>query len=57
MLSSVMYKSKFRMGNMPLSRVLMITCEMFLKSHLGNARSITLISSGRGRVDGLGDEL
>ena len=57
MISSVMYKSKFRMGNMPLSRVLMITCEMFLKSHLGNARSITLISSGRGRVDGLGDAL
>ena len=50
-----MYKNKFRMGDMILIRVLMITCEMFLRDHLKNTSSISLIGSDRGRVDGIGD--
>ena len=53
MMSSVMYKSKFRMVKMILRRVLVIPCEMFLRSHLRNTRSIALLGSGRGRVCGL----
>ena len=55
--SSVMYKNKFRMGDMILIRVLMITCEMFLRDHLKNTSSISLIGSDRGRVDGIGDAI
>ena len=54
---SVMYKSKFRMMEMTLRRVLMTPCEMFLSSHLRNTRRISLLGSGRGRFDGLGDAL
>ena len=54
---SVMYKCKFRMGDMTLRRVVMIPCEMFLRYHLRSTRSIALLESGRGRVDGLMDTL
>ena len=57
MIISIMYKSKFRMGNMILRRVIMIPCEMFFWDHLRNTRIISLIGSGRGRVGGLGDVL
>ena len=55
MMSSIMYHSKFRTGNMILRSVLMIMCEMFLMDHLRNTRSIDMLASGRGRVCGLGD--
>ena len=35
----------------------MIPCEIFLRNHLRDTRSIDLIGSVRGRVSGLGDEL
>ena len=57
MMSSVMYKSKFRMRYMILRKVLVITCEMFLGDHLRNTRIIDLLGSGRGIFGGLGDEL
>ena len=52
---SVMYNSKLRMGDMTLMRVLMIPCNMLLRSNLRSTRIISLIGSGRGRVrvDGL----
>ena len=53
----VMYKSKFRMGDMILRRVLMIPCGVLLRSHLRNKRRIYVLGSGRGRVDGLGKAL
>ena len=55
MMSRVMYKSKFRMGGMIIKRVIMIPCEILLKSHLVNTRIISLLGSGRDRVYGLGD--
>ena len=57
MSSSFMYKINFRMGDMVLRGVLMITCEVFLRYHFVNTRSITLLGSGRGGVDGLGGEI
>ena len=57
MMSSVMYKSKLKMGEKILRRVLMMPCEMFLREHLSNTRIIDLIGNVRGRVDGLGDTL
>ena len=57
MISSLMYKSKFSMGNIILGRVLMITCKMFLRTHLRNTSSIAMIVSVRGRVGSLGDSL
>ena len=51
MSSSVVYKSKLIMGVMPLRRVLIITCEMFLSSQLRSTRRIAILVSGRGRVD------
>ena len=42
---------------MILSGVLMVPCEMFLRSHLSNASSITLLDSDRGIVDGLVDTI
>ena len=57
MSSSVIYKSKFRMGYITLSGVLMIPCEILLRSHFRNTRSIDIIVSGRGVVYGLGDAL
>ena len=56
-MSSLMCNSKFSMGGMIISRVLIITCEMFLKTHLSNTSSISLIGGGRGRVGGLGGAL
>ena len=56
-MSSAMYKSKFRVGDMILGRLLMIPCEMFLRNHLRNTISISLLESGRGRADGLGGAL
>ena len=57
MMSSVMYKSKFRMRVMILRRVLVVFCEMFFRVHSRNIGSIFLLGSGRGRVDGLGGAL
>ena len=48
-----MYKSKFSLGDMTLSRVLMIPCQMVLRTHLRNTMSIVMLVSGRGVVDGL----
>ena len=45
------------MGKKIIRRVLMMSCVVLLKSHLRIARSIALLVSGRGRVDGLGDAL
>ena len=57
MISSVMYNSRFRMGNMILRRVLVIPCEMFLSRHLRNTGRIALLGNIRDRVGGLGDAL
>ena len=57
MMISVMYKSKSRMGDMTLRRFLMIKCEMFLRENLRSTSRTALLSSGRGIVYGLGDEL
>ena len=54
---SVIYNIKFRKGNMILGRVLIIPCEILLRDQLRNTRSIDLLVSGRGRVDGLEDAL
>ena len=35
----------------------MMTCEVFLGDNLSHIRSIAMLDSGRGRVDGLGDSL
>ena len=35
----------------------MMPCEMILRAHLGNIRSITLLGSVRGIFGGLGGEL
>ena len=56
MKSSVIYKSKFRIGDITLRRVLIIPCEIFLKSHLRSTRRIDWIDSGRGRADVCGEE-
>ena len=53
----IIYKSNFNMGKMILRRVLMITCEMFLRDHLMNTRIIYLLGSGGGIFGGLGDAL
>ena len=57
MMRSVMQKSDFRMGENILRRVLVIPCVVFFRDHLRSVRSIFLLGSGRGRVDGLGDAL
>ena len=54
---SVIYKGKFRMGDMTLRRFLMIPCEILLRSHLSYTSIIYLLGSGRGRVDDLGYSL
>ena len=54
---SVIYKGKFRMGDMTLRRFLMITCDMFLREHLSNIRRIYLLGSVMGIVDSIGDEI
>ena len=35
----------------------MIICDILLRDHFGSNSSIALVGSGRGIVDGLGDEL
>ena len=57
MKSSVMYKNKFMMGDITLRRLLMIPCDMFLRDHCSNTRSIDMLGSVRVRVDSIGDEL
>ena len=54
MRSSVMYRSKLRMGDMNLIKFLIITCDMLLRVHLRSSRSTALLGSGSGRVDGCG---
>ena len=56
-ISSVIYNSKFNMGEKIIRRVLMIPYMVFLRYHLSNSRSINLIDSGRDRVGGLWDAL
>ena len=55
-MSSVIYKSKFSMGNVILSRDLMIPYEMFLRDHSSNTRIIAFLGIDRGRVGGLRDK-
>ena len=57
MMSSVMYKSKLKMGGGVLIRVLMFPCEVYLRAHLSNSRGIALVFSGKGGVGVLGDAL
>ena len=56
-MSSLIYTSKFRMGDMILSRIIMITREMFLRTNFSNTIRIAVLDSGRDRVGGLGDLL
>ena len=57
MMKSLMCKSKWRMVENILSRVLMMPCAVFLRDLLSSARSISMLNSGRGIVDGLCDAL
>ena len=57
MTSSVMYKSQFRMGDMTRRRVFMITCEMLFNVHFRSTKIISLLFSGRGRFDGIGNAI
>ena len=57
MMRSVMCKSNLRMGENILRRVLMMLCAVFFRAHLRSARSIALLGSGRGVVDGPGDTI
>ena len=52
---SLMCKSKLKMGENIFRRVLRIPYEMFLRYHLKDARTITLLVSVQGRFGGLGD--
>ena len=54
MRSSVMYNGKFRMGDINLSRVTMITCYTLLRSYLRSASIVSMIGSYRGGFYGLG---
>ena len=54
---SVMYKSKFRMRGITLSRFIIIPFVIFLRGHLRDTRIISLLGSGRDKFDGIGDEL
>ena len=57
LISKIIYKIKFSIGDIIFRGVLMIPCEMLWRYHLINVRSIYLLGSGRGRVGGLGDEI
>ena len=57
MISIVMYKSKFRVGDMILRRVLVMLFEIFFRTHLINISIVALLGICRGRVGGLGDAL
>ena len=54
MMSSVIKRSKFRKGDMILSRVQGIPCEIILRNHLSNIRRTFLLEIGRGTFCGLG---
>ena len=54
MMSSVMYTSKFSMGDIIIRIVLMIPCEMFMMARSRSISSIAKLGSGGGRVDGCG---
>ena len=57
MISSVMYKSKLSMWDIILRRVLMIPCEILLRTQLRNTSIIALLGSGRGIVGVIGGSL
>ena len=57
MMRSVLCKSNLRMEENILRRVLIITWLVLLRGKLMSRRSIDLLDSDRGRVDGLGDQL
>ena len=57
LISKIIYKIKFSIGDIIFRGVLMIPCEMLFRIHLSNTSSIDLLGSGRGRVSGLGDAL
>ena len=57
LISRIMYKIKFRIGDIIFRDVLMILCEMLLRTYFINTSSIDLLGSGRGRNSGLGDAL
>ena len=54
MMISVIYKIKFRMGDIILRRVLIRSCGVFLWDRMSNTSIIVLLGSGRGVVGGLG---
>ena len=56
-MSSVLCKSYFMVGENILRRVIMIPCAVFFRAHLRSSSSIALLGSGRGRVDSLGHAL
>ena len=57
MRSIVIYKSKSRIGDTTLWKVLMIPCEIFLRDHLRSTSGIYLVGSGRVRSDGCVDAI
>ena len=57
MMSSLIYKIKFRMGGMIFRMITMIPCELFLRTHLSNTSRIDLLVCVRGIVGGIGDVL
>ena len=57
MVSNLMYNSIFNMGDMILRRVLIISCEIFLRTHLRDTSRISLLGSGMSRVGDLGDAI
>ena len=52
-----MCKNKLRIWDMDLKRILMIPCEMFLRTHLISTSIIDLLVSSMGKFDGLGNTL
>ena len=57
MMRSVLCKSNLKMEENILRRVLIITWLVLLRGKLMSRRSIDLLGSDRGRVDGLGDQI
>ena len=57
MRTSAMYKNILIIGETTLWRVLMITCDMFLSYYLRSTRSIDMLRSSRGIVDGHRDSI
>ena len=52
-----MCKNKLRIWDMDLKRILMIPCEMFLRTHLISTSIIDLLVSSMGKFYGLGNTL